>query len=269
MELKEFGRLVRTVARLRDPERGCPWDLKQTHGSLLRHLLEEAYELMEAVRGGDPAAIREELGDVLLQCLLHARIASEAGDFDIESVARGLREKLVRRHPHVFGGGEGAKDDGEALERWREAKRKERGGVGERLLSKRDLMAPALAAALGIGRKARGAGFDWDGAGQVSWKVEEEWQELKEELAREPGPGDGRVEEEMGDLLFSCAQLARHLGLDPEEALRKANEKFIRRFNRMEDGILADGRRPGDLSLTEMDAYWDRVKKEPGAPGES
>ena len=261
METREFQELIRTVEALRNPQGGCPWDLKQDHISLLPCLLEETYELMDAVGRGDGDNTEEELGDVLLQVLLHCQIAKEAGHFDLESVSRRLREKLIRRHPHVFGD-QKAEDAQEALGLWEAVKKSEgeEGGPVYRM-GKKELMAPALCSSLKLGQAAAQANFDWDGPEQVSYKVEEEWQELKEELAPQRGPNNReRMREEMGDLLFSCAQLARHLRIDPEEALGLANRKFIRRFNAMEDRLRERGLPLEDLTLKELDVHWDAVK---------
>ena len=259
MEFREFEELIRVVKALRDPEKGCPWDLKQTHTSLLPCLLEETYELMEAVREGHWDSVEEELGDILLQVLLHCQLAQEDGRFSLESLSRKLREKLVGRHPHVFGG-EKVGNAEEALAVWEAAKAKERGGRDSRRVGKKELMAPALRSSRNIGLAAARAHFDWDGPEQVSYKVEEEWQELKEEMAPGVKIRPPRVTEEMGDLLFSCAQLARHLNIDPEEALEGANRKFIRRFNLMEDRLRKRGLNLEDLTLKELDAHWDAVK---------
>ena len=256
MELEELKKLVDVVAALRDPEKGCPWDLAQNHNSLLKHLHEEAYEFAAAVEKGDIGAIEEELGDVFLQVLLHAQIAGEAGRFDLESLSRSLREKLVRRHPHVFGTAPRALSAEEALDNWRQAKESE--GKPRYKITERELMAPALRSAGRLGEKAAGLNFDWEGPMQVSYKVEEEWQELKEEIVR--GGDRQRIEEEMGDFLFSCAQLARHLGLDPEESLVRANAKFIRRFNQIEDKLADDDLDFKDLDTEALDRYWDAVK---------
>ena len=260
MKLDEFKALIQIVETLRDPEKGCPWDIKQTHESLLASLVEETYEFIDAVKENNDGGIREELGDILLQVLLHCQIARESGGFDIESLSRVLREKLVRRHPHVFGGDK-AQGAEEALEKWEEAKRKETGRRRNYEMEKKNLMAPALSSSLKIGKKAAELNFDWDNLEQVAYKVEEEWQELKEEMVMLSKGNQERVKEEMGDILFSCAQLSRHLGIDPEEALNRANRKFIRRFNHMEERLKAQGLNVRDLGLKELDGHWDAVKE--------
>lgn len=241
--------------RLRAPG-GCPWDAEQTHESLLPHLIEEAYEVAEAARSGDMAHLREELGDLLLQPFFHAEIASESGAFDIEDVARGITEKLIRRHPHVFGG---ATVEGSAgvLKQWEEIKRVEKGGGDESVLHGVSAGLPALVRAQKLQGKAAKVGFDWPEAGPVLEKIREE----ADEIAVAMGGGDrGAVAEEVGDLLFSVVNLARKLGIEAEVALARANEKFVRRFRALEERVAAGGGRLEGMSLEEMDAVWDEVK---------
>ena len=262
MENREFDKLLDVITALRDPQKGCPWDLDQDHKSLLKCLLEEAYEFIAAVEEDNKENMEEELGDILLQVLLHCQIAKEAKTFDIESVSKSLREKLIRRHPHVFGKeSEKVSNPEEALGKWREAKAKEKKPSSYHI-NKRHLMAPSLSGALKIGQKASHLNFDWEGPLQVSYKVEEEWQELKEEITHWPKGSLSRIEEEMGDVLFSCAQLARKLNLDPEKTLKKANEKFIRRFNRVEDRLKRLNVHFKDLNLEELDKHWNAIKEE-------
>ncbi len=258
----EFEKLLNVVESLRHPQTGCPWDLNQNHKSLLKCLLEEAYEFIAAVETDNTKNMEEELGDILLQVLLHCQIAEESKHFDIESVSKTLREKLIRRHPHVFGD-ESEKVAGpkEALEKWRKAKEEERSSPSHRI-NKRHLMAPSLSSAFKIGEHASRLNFDWENPLQVSYKVEEEWQECKEEIAHWPRGNKARIEEEMGDVLFSCAQLARKLDLDPEKTLKKANEKFIRRFNLVEDRLKKLNLHFEKLNLEELDQHWNAVKEE-------
>ena len=257
----EFSKLVDIVKMLRNPEKGCPWDLDQNHQSLLKCLLEESYEFIMAVEKDDRENMKEEIGDILLQILLHCQIADESGHFNIESVSKALREKLIRRHPHVFGdASEKVTVPQEALQKWRTAKEKE-GKSSSYKINNKHLTAPALLSALKIGNKASSLNFDWEDPLQVSYKVEEEWQELKEEMVHWPQGHLDNIEEEMGDLLFSCAQLARKLGLDPEETLRKANKKFVRRFNLLENRLKESNLRFEDLNLEELDKHWNSIKE--------
>lgn len=255
----EFSRVVGILRQLRAPG-GCPWDRKQTLESIRPHTLEETYEVLEAIGDRNWPGLQEELGDLLLQVLFYAEIAAEQGHFDLHGVLKELGDKLVRRHPHVFAEGstEGMTAE-QALERWNAAKRAE-GGSGERTASvlagvTRGL--PALAEAHKLGQRAAGVGFDWPDASSVMAKVEEEMGELRAELGRAE-PGAARVEEELGDVLFTLANLARQLGLEPETALKRANRKFQRRFERME--ALAGGRTLAGQTAEEWEALWQRAK---------
>ena len=256
--LKDF------IAELRHPIHGCPWDLKQTHESLLKYLLEESYEFIEAVEENAPHKMEEEIGDVLLQVLLHAQLASEKGLFDIESVSKVLTEKLIRRHPHVFETNHTKIDADQVLVNWdkikREEKEREQGLITHHRISSSVLNAPPLMAAMKIGKKTNDLKFDWDDHTQVLYKVEEEWQELKEELAPNRPINREAMFEEMGDLLFSMAQLARHLNMDPHDALKAANKKFLRRFHAMEDLMLEKGVELEAMNQTQMDIYWNQAK---------
>ena len=240
--------LVRVIARLRGPG-GCPWDAAQTHSSLRRHMLDEAYELLDAIEDGDPERIRDEVGDVLLQAVFHAQMAADAGDFDIDDVAEGTVEKLIRRHPHVFA--DVSADTPEAVyANWERIKVEEKGehavdeGVPKAL--------PALLAAQKIQRRAAGRGFDWAELAGAVGKVREELDEL-EEAARahegqdREGEAKDALEEEVGDVLFAVTALARKLGVDSESALRTTIRKFVRRFETMEATAQAEGVRLEDL----------------------
>lgn len=261
MEYPEFSKLVQVVKELREPETGCPWDLEQTHSSLLSYLFEESYEFKEAVERGKPEEMKGELGDILLQVLLHSQIASENNNFDIEDVAKSLADKMIRRHPHVFNNISNNKvSSQEVTENWKAIKEKEK-GKKTRAIESKVLHAPALEAACNIGKKTKLLNFDWSDASQVAWKVEEEWQELKEELMPSVLNKE-RIGEELGDFLFSAAQLARHLDHDPEELLQRANRKFLKRFHKVEDLITHDGLSFKDLTQEELDHYWVRVKSE-------
>lgn len=263
-EKSNFEILKDVIAELRHPEHGCPWDLKQTHQSLLKYLLEESYEFIEAVEEKDPKHMEEEIGDVLMQVLLHAQIASEKGEFDIESVAAKLTEKLIRRHPHVFLDNQSKIDADQVLVNWEIIKKEEK----ERLdslathhrISSSVLNAPPLMAAMKIGKKTNELKFDWEDYKQVVYKVEEEWQELKEELTPNRAVNRDAVFEELGDLLFSIAQLARHLNLDAHDALRAGNKKFLRRFHAMEDLMLSNGKKIEEMNQEQMDVYWNKAK---------
>ena len=252
--LDALAELIAVVDRLRDPDGGCPWDLEQTHTSLIPYVLEEAHEVADAIRHGDDRHLREELGDLLLQVLLHARIAAEAGRFDLEAVARGIRDKLVRRHPHVFAGAEAA-DSAAVRGHWEAIKEQERPAspLSDRLAGKVRGQ-PALAGAMAISRKAAAAGFEWDDLDGVWGKVHEELDELKEAVAS----GDrAHAQEELGDVLFTLVNVARWCGLDPEEGLAGTNRRFLERFGRVEAAL------GGDLtgrSLAELEALWRQAK---------
>lgn len=263
MELNEFKRLVQVVKALRDPKTGCPWDLEQTHQSLIRFLIEEAFEFKEAIESGDYNSMKDEAGDVLLQILLHAQIASESQKFDLETVSKNLADKLIRRHPHVFNNESGERISTERVkENWEKIKLEERGGKISRAIKEKILYGPSLKVAENIGHKTNKLNFDWEDASQVAWKVEEEWQELKEELMVQSDNNKKRIGEELGDFLFSAAQLARHLGHDPEELCQQANKKFLKRFYSMEDKLLADGKNFAGMTQEQLDQYWTAVKSD-------
>ena len=255
----EYKRLKEVIELLRHPEKGCPWDLKQTHESLLKYLLEESYEFISAVESQDFNHMKEELGDILLQVLLHAGIARENGHFDMEDACATLADKMVHRHPHVFKEGEGKASVEDVLTNWDKLKEEEK-GKREREIDGSYLIFPALHSAQKIGKKTEKIGFDWDDPTQVTYKVEEEWQELKEEVLP-TAPNKERVEEEFGDFLFSIVQLGRHLGIDSEKALRSANRKFVKRFNQMEDLMKDADKKFLEMNQQQMDVYWDQAKK--------
>ncbi len=256
----ELERCIQVIRALRHPTEGCPWDLEQTHKTLLKYLLEESYEFIEATELNDPKLMEEELGDVLLQILLHSTIAEDAKTFNLESVAKTLADKIVRRHPHVFAKNQKNVTAEQVTTKWQEIKIQEK---GERKYSidQKYLHAPALESAFRIGVKSTSVNFDWSDHLQVMFKVEEEWQEVKEELPPGGHYNPERVKEEIGDLLFSVAQLARHLKINPEEALRDANKKFIHRFQKVEDLVKKSGRKLEDTPQSELEAYWVEVKK--------
>ena len=253
-----FSELVAIMARLRGPS-GCPWDRQQTHATLKPYLLEETYEALEAIDAEDDAELCEELGDVLLQVVFHAQIASEEGRFDIEAVGRAIVDKLIRRHPHVFGD---ASADGadEVLRRWEQIKKQERREQGEAatsLLEGIPKHLPALMRAHRIQARVAQQGFDWDDINGALDKIEEEFAEVRK--AWETGRA-AAVEEEFGDLLFSLVNASRFLKVDPEQALRRAVAKFERRFRALEETVQARGEEVVALSLAALDEIWDEVK---------
>lgn len=251
---KEFERLVSIMERLRG-EGGCPWDRKQTLESLLSYLLEETYEVVDAVKKGDYSALREELGDLLLQVVFQAQIAKEKGLFDIRDVIKGINEKLIRRHPHVFGEEE-FKDSDEVLLNWERMKKEEKSK--ESVLDGIPLYIPALLRAYELQERARRVGFDWERTEEVMEKIEEEWGEFKEAYVE----GDRkRMEEEIGDLLFALVNLARFIGVNPELALHSVNEKFRRRFLYIEEKAREKNKPLSSFSLAEMEGWWEEAKK--------
>lgn len=262
MNHPELNRCIEVIRKLRHPTEGCPWDLEQTHKTLLKYLIEETYEFVEATEKDDPKLMEEELGDVLLQVLLHSTIAAEKGKFNLESVAKALADKIVRRHPHVFKPTEQPVriSSQEVVNTWQEIKKQEK-SEKRYAIDTKYLQAPALESAYKIGKKSTTVNFDWDDYYQVVAKVEEEWQEVKEELPPGGRYDSRRVKEEIGDLLFSVAQLARHLDLNPEDCLRDANRKFIQRFQKVEDAVRSEGKTLEEMPQTELEKIWVKVKK--------
>lgn len=269
-----FHELVEVVTRLRSPG-GCPWDVKQTHESLKPFLLEEAYEVLDALDAQDPRHLREELGDLLLQILLHARIKSEEQAFDIEDVITDLTHKLIRRHPHVFTAqsDEAPKLDSEqVVTQWEAIKRAERATEREpdSILTGIPASLPSLLRAHQIQKRAARAGFDWETPEQVVEKLDEELEELRaaasrlpasEPSAQEPEPNEA-VEHELGDVLFTIVNVARFLRINPEEALRKANNRFIARFQHMERHGAQEGKTLGEMTPLEWDTLWEAAKRQ-------
>ena len=255
----EVRRLLGIMARLRDPERGCPWDVVQDFASIAPYTIEEAYEVADAIERGDMAELRGELGDLLFQVVFHARMAEEAGAFDFAEVARGIADKMIRRHPHVFGDEDRDRTPEEQTVAWEAIKAAERAGKPAEtgVLAGVAAGLPALTRAVKLQNRAARVGFDWPEAGAVLDKIAEETAELVE--ARDAGE-TAKLAEEYGDLLFVMANLGRHLGVDPEAALRAANAKFTRRFESIEAALAAEGRAPADSTLAEMDALWDAAK---------
>ena len=249
-----FNKLCEIVAKLRAPG-GCPWDREQTHESLLPQLIEEAYEVAGAVRAKDDANFREELGDLLLLIVMHAEIAQETGRFKIDNVIGDVTEKLIRRHPHVFGTSD-ARDSGAVLKQWESIKRAEK--ASKHYLDSLPAALPALMRAQKVQSKVARVNFDWSEPGEVIAKVEEELSETKQAIASQGGEA---MENEIGDLLFAVVNLARKCKLDAESALQTATDKFVARFNRLEDALRAQGKRLGDVDLAELDAIWKQIKE--------
>lgn len=269
MTQRNIDRLLEIMARLRDPARGCPWDVQQSFATIAPYTIEEAYEVADAIERADMTALRDELGDLLLQVVFHARMAEEVRAFDFDAVAAAIADKMVRRHPHVFR--EERKPDAEgqraAWEAHKEAERAARAAAStaepSAEASALDGVAtalPALTRALKLQRRAARVGFDWPALAPILDKVAEEIRELEAEIDRH-APAE-RLADELGDLLFSIVNLARRLELDPEAALRRVNAKFERRFRRVESLLAARGKSPAQSTLAEMDAMWDAVKLE-------
>lgn len=250
-----FEQLIAIMRRLRAPG-GCPWDAEQTHESLTRYLLEETYEVIEAIDEKKPMHLKEELGDLLLQPIFHAAIAEEAGDFSIDDVINTLCDKLIRRHPHVFGDFE-IENSNAQIENWEKIKKLEKGTERQSALSGVPDHLPALLKAHKIGEKASRVGFDWEHADQVFAKVMEELHEFEEAWA---GGNPARMEDELGDLLFAITNLGRFLHLNPEEALRKTISRFQKRFGYVETELLRQGVLMQNATLAEMDLLWEKAK---------
>jgi ATP diphosphatase len=267
---KDIERLIEIMAALRTPGTGCPWDLEQTFETIVPYTIEEAYEVADAIERGDLLDLRDELGDLLLQVVFHARMAEEQGIFRFGDVVHAITAKLIRRHPHVFGEARDLSPEAvkslwseikqaEKAERWRERGSSDRQRPEpQRLLDGVARSLPALARADKLTRTAAKVGFDWPDTEQVLEKIREELGEAEEAIA---GRGQDRIEDEIGDLLFAVANLARHCGIDPEKALRSTNAKFERRFSAVEDGLAAAGKALGEATLHEMDELWVRAKR--------
>jgi MazG family protein len=256
-------RLVDVMAKLRNPQGGCPWDLEQNFATIAPYTIEEAYEVADAIERQDMASLRDELGDLLLQVVFHSRMAQEAGKFDLAQVADGISDKMVNRHPHVFGDTvvETAEAQTIAWEEHKANERRARAASSGQSASALDGVAiglPALLRALKLQRRAARVGFDWPEAQDVLDKMQEELDEIRAELA--DGRRPDRVLDEVGDLLFVCANLARHLDVDPEAALRHANAKFERRFRHIERRLADQGRDLAGSTLDEMEALWQEAK---------
>jgi MazG family protein len=254
----QLQRLLAIMARLRDPASGCPWDVAQSFKTIAPYTIEEAYEVAEAAEADDVPALKEELGDLLLQVVFHSRMAEEAGSFAFDDVARAISDKMVTRHPHVFAAAEIADAEAQTVA-WEELKAKERAAKGA--ASALDGVGPgmpALTRAAKLQRRAARVGFDWPDLAPVFDKIEEEIGELRDAMSE----GADRIEDELGDLLFAVVNLARKLDHDPEQALRRASRKFERRFRRVETLLADDGKQPGSAGLDEMEAKWQWAKRE-------
>ncbi len=265
-----FTRLVEIMATLRSPQ-GCPWDRAQTLRSLVPFVLEEAYEVVDAIERGDLRALCDEIGDHLFEGVFLAQVAADEGAFGVTDALRAVSDKLVRRHPHVFQA-DGRVHDAQsreraptaeaALARWDSQKARERAEDGRtgHALGELPAALPSLLKAYTLGRRAAAVGFDWTAPGDVVAKIQEEVDELRHAVGDGSADSADRAEEELGDLLFAMANLARKLGIEPETALRRANTKFVRRFSRMESGITASGRQMIDMSLEELEQAWQHAK---------
>jgi len=263
MTTRNIDRLLNIMARLRDPEEGCPWDVEQTSKSIARYTVEEAYEVADAIERDDRAAMREELGDLLLQVVFHARMAEEEKSFDFEDVAGEIADKLVRRHPHVFdkenhSPGVGLRDSWESQKADERAKKAAEVGADASVLDNVPVGFPALTRAEKLQKRAARVGFDWPTIVPVIEKIEEELEELKTEI-RENAPSE-RIADEMGDVLFSCVNLARHLKIDPEFALRGTNAKFETRFRHVESSLRDDQVELDTVTINEYEIRWQAAK---------
>jgi ATP diphosphatase len=262
--MRNIDRLLAIMARLRDPAGGCPWDLDQTFRTIAPHTIEEAYEVADAIERDDLVDLREELGDLLFQVVFYAQMAKERGAWDFDDVAGAISDKMIRRHPHVFG--TDSVETAEAMVgRWEDQKAREREAKAEAEGRRPSVLdgvipgLPALTRALKLQRRAARVGFDWTEAAQILDKIEEEARELRAELAARDRD---RIEDELGDLLFALVNLARRVEVEPETALRRTSAKFERRFRRVEDLLAEAGRSPEDATLDEMEALWTRAKRE-------
>jgi MazG family protein len=262
--------LLVVMARLRDPERGCPWDVKQNFSTIAPYTIEEAYEVADAIARGDLEGLKDELGDLLLQVVYHAQMAGEQSRFEFSDVADAITRKMIRRHPHVFGD-PALRDEFLKANLWERIKAEEKAERGESVagvasrLDDVPIALPALTRAVKLQKRAAEVGFDWPSLAPVLAKAEEEIAELKEAVIAQGDAASGtrstKIKEEFGDLLFVMANVARHLKVDPEAALREANAKFVRRFKSIEQALAKEGRRCEDATLEEMDRLWDEAKE--------
>ncbi|MFH0925892.1 MAG: nucleoside triphosphate pyrophosphohydrolase [bacterium] len=259
-DITPLDTLVEIMSKLRGKE-GCPWDLQQTRESLIPFLIEETYEVVEAISNANPEEIKEELGDLLFQVIFHTQIAKERSEFDINDTINYVTEKIIRRHPHVFADIK-VKDAKEVLKNWEQIKQEEKRGKQKKeeksILSGLPRQMPALLKAHRLQEKVSRVGFDWDNLDQVFKKVDEELMEFKEAISKK---GEMEIEEEFGDLLFSLVNVARYIHIDPELALNKTIDKFINRFHYIEENLTKQGKDLGKVSLEELDQLWEEGKK--------
>jgi ATP diphosphatase len=268
--MRPIDHLLEIMARLRDPKDGCPWDLEQSFATIAPYTIEEAYEVAEAIDHGDMPALKDELGDLLFQVVFYAQMAKENGDFDFDAIAQAIADKMIRRHPHVFEQADG-RDSAGQVEAWEVTKARERAAKAQDepgVLAGVARTLPPMTRALKLQKRAARVGFDWPDPVQILDKLAEEAREIAHEIETD-APMD-RLEDEMGDVLFVCVNLARKLNLDPEKALKRANAKFERRFGHVEAVLKAEGRAPETASLDEMEALWQAAKalEKTGGPGD-
>lgn len=252
-KLAAFDRLLTVMDELRE---NCPWDMKQTLESIRHLTIEETYELSDAILEHDLQEVKKEIGDIMLHMVFYSRIASETNDFDVADVLNGICDKLIHRHPHIYGDVE-VKDEKQVKENWEKLKLKEKGNVS--VLGGVPKSLPAMVKAMRIQEKARGVGFDWDNRNQVWEKVHEELDEFKAEVEKND---EEKARDEFGDLLFSLVNYSRFVNIDPEEALERTNKKFIKRFQYLESESKKDGKSMGEMTLAEMDEYWEKAKNQ-------
>ena len=255
--MANIDRLLDIMAHLRDPQRGCPWDLQQSFSTIAPYTIEEAYEVADAIERNDVGALRDELGDLLFQVVFHSQMAKEQGAFDFDSVAAAISEKMERRHPHVFGNASIETAEAQTVA-WEELKRRERAQKHSSILADVPLGLPALTRANKLGKRAAQVGFEWPDVQGALEKVEEEIRELKQEIR--PDMDREALADELGDVLFCIVNVCRYLKVDPEVALRATNAKFERRFGYVEQRLKEEGRTPDEATLEEMDRFWDEGK---------
>jgi len=260
---KNINDLLKIMERLRNPDNGCPWDVKQTFETIVPYTIEEAYEVLDAIERNDYNELRDELGDLLLQVVFHSQMANEAGLFDFNDVSNAICEKMIRRHPHVFGDFDREKWASDALGIWEEQKKQEREGKEDKkpkgTLDGVALSLPALLRAYKLQKRAAMVGFDWRNAGEILDKIEEEIAEVREVIEADKINQDN-LEEEIGDLLFACVNYSRKQGIDPEIAMRKANNKFEERFRHIEKRLIEQNKDIKATSLEEMEELWNEAK---------
>ncbi|AWX14475.1 nucleoside triphosphate pyrophosphohydrolase [Mergibacter septicus] len=260
-KIDRMQKFIKIIARLRDPKNGCPWDLEQSFETMSPYVLEEAYEVVEALEQNDPINLKEELGDLLLQVVFLSQLASEANLFTIDEVVESVSEKIVRRHPHVFGKVK-ADTSEQVLQNWEQIKQQERQEKAQySVLDNIPLALPALVRAEKVQKRCAKVGFDWDSVSPVVEKIQEELDEVRQELIREP-QNQQAIAEEVGDLLFAMVNLSRHLDLPAEHLLRKATQKFERRFKKVEQEVKQQQKTFEMMNLVELDLIWDQVKRE-------